>query len=425
MAAGKQNWEKYWKGKDGLITKVKKANPYYENYTTSKSSGSLIINQEIVYDNSSSQHIALGGNTKIGFKFKTDTSGEIYYSPVDNFRKPGITNLQLSPSSFGISNVTFQNSLLYYNAVIKAIIDRWGTGDYSGELYDYLIELVEFAYKNTRDFGGIVFEGFNWGEIRSSFAELIGPLVCIHHQSVLSGLGINLSSAQIYIPPNSEPLYDYKLITNNAEYLISAKSGQGVANQVKPRFIVNAVDGILPTNLKSSVAYQLIKILNEYSIVMGPFRGWQLIQPKNSIQLTPEAIADIIQNYSDASKSVNKLKNPDLFLPFIEVHFPNQSSEIQRKNITYGQVRYKCETLIQTASKTGQLNQDLKKIFNYYLNYSRVIYVKMAIQEANGIPSFSSIISSGTDVKTVSQAELRSSNDQNRHKDKMGYDNIR
>jgi hypothetical protein len=137
------------------------------------------------------------------------------------------------------------------------------------------------------------------------------------------------------------------------------------------------------------------------------------------MELTPAAIADVAVNYEPRSKkSSDEIDNIEPWLPFLKKYFPNS------KNITYGQVRYKCETLIQTASRTGTLHTNLKKIFEEYLNNSRIIYVKMAVSMPDGRPTFTRINDNG--VKSVNYLELRSSNDsQNRTADRIGFDMVR
>lgn len=416
---GKPAWEKYYRGNDGVTVTVKKTAPYYRDETTSKIEGNLPYNGSVIYRDIFSQHISRGGNTKIAFQF--NESGNVYYSSVDNFIKPGRpSGISLNPESFGISNQTFVNSYAYYQNLINAISDRWETGNYSGELYDYLMELVAYANGGSGSFTGIKTEGFDWGEISSYFAEVIGPLVCIK-KGILSDLQIsNLSSASIFMPPSSVSLYDYKLIAGGHEYLISAKSGRGVANQVKPQFVRDSVANTLSSTLKLSQAYQLLNILSDSSVILGAFYGWKLLQ--TSGELSDAAISDVETYYTSGPRSANKLTNPQLFLPFVRRYMPDKASNIQ--NVTYGQVRYKCETLIQGASKTGTLHTDLKKIFEEYLNNSRVIYVKMTVSRPNGQPSFSRLQDGG--VKTVNYLELRSSNDsQMRTSDRIGFDKVR
>ena len=417
--SGKDSWKKYYEGKDGVVVEVKKSAPYYADETTSKQEGVLPLRAKVTYRDIFSQHINRGGNNKIGFQF--NESGSVYYSSVDNFTKPGrVNNIDLKPESFGIQNETFNNSYSYYQRVINSIADRWSTSDYSGELYDYLMELVAYANGGSGDFAGIKTEGFDWGAIQSYFAEVIGPLACIK-KGVLSDLQItNLQSAKIFMPPSSVSLYDYKLIVSGQEYLISAKSGKGVANQVKPQFVRDSVENTLSSTLKMSQAYQLLNILADKSVILGAFYGWKLLQSNG--ELNDRAIADVEANYTSGPKSSNKLVNPQVFLPFVTRYMSDKVSNIQ--NVTYGQVRYKCETLIQAASKMGTLHNDLKKIFQEYLNNSRIIYVKMSISTPGGQPSFSRFQDGG--VKTVNYLELRSSNDsQTRTSDRIGFDRIR
>lgn len=413
---GKPAWEKYYKGKDNIAVKVKKSAPYYGDEVTSKVEGNLPFNGSVIYKDQFSQHISRGGNTKIAFQF--DESGDVYYSPVDNFIKPGSpSGIDLKPESFGIEDETFASSAIYYQKVINAIADRWETGNYSGELYDYLMELVAYANGGSGSFTGIKTEGFDWGAIQSYFAEVIGPLVCLK-KGILADLQItNLQSAKIFMPPSSVTLYDYKLIVGDQEYLISAKSGRGVSNQVKPQLMLPYVENTLPITIKSSQAYNLLRILGDSSVKKGPFLGWQLLQ--GTTELTPAAIADVDSNYEPRNKkSSDPITNVQPWAPFLRKYFPNARS------VTYGQARYKCETLIQAASKTGTLHTNLKKIFEEYLNNSRIIYVKMSVSMPDGRPSFVKIQDGG--VKTVNYVELRSSNDsQTRTSDRMGYDNVR
>jgi hypothetical protein len=413
---GKSTWEKYYKNKDGLRVEVKKTSPYYSDEITTKIEGNLPYDGSVIYRDLFSQHISKGGNTKIAFQF--DPSGPIYYSPIDNFYKPGNpSGIDLSPGGFGLANQTFTNSTVYYQKVINSIADRWAVSDYSGELYDYLMELVSYSNGGFGSFSGIKTSNFDWSAITSYFAEVIGPLVCIK-KGVLSDLKIsNISTAKIFIPPSGTSLYDYKLIVGDREYLISAKSSKGVANQVKPQFILPYVDSTLPYAIKSRKAYKLLQILANYSTKQGPFVGWQLLQ--NTSELTAAAISDVEKNYEPKNKkSSDKIVNLQPWKPFLNKYFPNS------KDVTYGQVRYKCETLISTQSKSGIINNDLKKIFETYLNNSRIIYVKMKVSMPNGIPSFSKI--SDTGVKSVNHVELRSSNDsQMRTSDRMGYDRVR
>jgi hypothetical protein len=412
---GKENWLKNWKGNDGIKVKIKVSSPYYINENTNKSDGTLIIGQEVIYNDANSQHIQKGGNTKIGFQF-LDGDDAIYYSKVDNFIKPGRSeNIKLNPSSFGLANRTFSNVTQYYNTVKQAIQSRWQQEKLNGELYDYLIELINFADGGSPNLSGIDTSSFDWGELQSYFAEVIGPIACIK-QNLLSQLGITTSNASIFIPPESEKLYDYKLIANSKEYLISAKSGRGSSNQIKPEFIMPYLENI-SQNLKQSKSYKLLKIIDENSIKQGPFFAWKMIE--NSRTISKNCIDDILLNYGKAVSPETKIKNTTIWNSFINTHMSVSKIE----DVTYGQLRYACEDLIHTASQ-GTLQNDLKRLFEIYLNVSRIIYVKLTLNRLTGSPSFDLINIYG--VKSLNYVEIRSSNDkQRREADKLGYDKVR
>ena len=419
--SGKEAWEKYYSGNDGVQVTVKKSCQYYETETSKSSLGTLSPGTVVTYRDALSRHIADGGNNKIAFQ--RSGSDDVFYASVDFFVKPGqISRIDLSPEGFGLEDQTYTVTA-YYNKLIESITDRWDTNSYSGELYDYLMELVSFANTgsvNSADLAGIKTQGFPWGAIQSYFGEVIGPLSCIR-RNLLSGLGISLSNATIFMPPSSVALYDYKLISGGQEYLISAKAGKGTANQVKPQFVIDAVDSILPTTLKNSKAYQVLQAIKDNSVKGGAFAAWKIIQPTTDNTLTDACISDVILNYDTRrGKSTDKLVNTTVWEPFVKKHLLNQNIN----NVTYGQVRYKCETLIQSASRANSLQADLKSIFEYYLNESRVIYVKLSIAQPSGQPTFNVMNVDG--VKKINSLELRSSNDsQNRTADKIGYDKVR
>ncbi len=402
---GAKNWQDNWRGSDKQ-SEVKVASSYYqmkENGTYS-TVGTLQKGAKITYiDGMTKNH------TKAAFKFLD--SEEVYYANIDKFVKPGrIGGIDLSPEGFGLDNRTYTSSQNYYNEVIKSIGNRWESGGYSGELYDYLFEVMEHARTGSNDFSGIQMTGFPWGSIQSYFGEVAGPVAAVN-RGILSGIIPGVSSAKIYMPPSSVALYDYKLIVGSHEYLISAKAGRGVSNQVKPQLVLDAVGSKLDSYETGTKAYNLLTILANRSVIQGAFYGAQLFENT----LTPIAINDAERKYNSAAKSSTRLDDESISLwePFIK-----KRSMGTPKNVTYGQIRYQCEKIIQDQSKLGGLNSDLKKIFQKYLEESRVIYVKMTVSPVTGIPSFTS---SRGGVELVRSLYLRTSNDQNRSADRIGF----
>jgi hypothetical protein len=408
---GIDNWNRNWKGSNKQSVVKKSFSSYYKKNKNGIFSkvGSLNEGTPINYiDSQTKEH------TKSAIQFPNND--EIYYINIDNLVKPitnNRTNLPLNPSSFGLQGKTYSSVTSYYNAVVEALNDR---EDIDGELFDYLHQLLNYAKVGSHDYAGIKMDGFPWGELVKDFGEVLGPIICVkNRRGILNSIvpTSELSSAQIYIPAFGEPIYDYKIISGKSEHLISAKSARSVTNQIKPQYVIPVVQGKLTQILLMSDAYKLLSILANYSVKQGPFYGWQLLQ--NTSELTAECIGDIETNYSPRNKkSTDIISNYEIWKPFLKKYFSG------RKRITYGQLRHKCEQLIENKSKIGPLNINLKEIFKVYLNESRVIYVKTGINFNTGVPSFTASAGGGSTL--IRRLYLRSSNSSpTRLGDKIGF----
>lgn len=407
--SGKDNLERNWRGQNHQST-VKKAVNYYSKTSDGaySTAGSLSPGTLITYlDSLTQDHLKAA--------FRLSTSEDVYYANIDYFVKPKsrqATATSLGPSSFGLENQSFTSSTSYYNQIINSINSR---NDIDGELFDYLYELLDYVYNGAGNYTGIQLTGFPWGQLQNYYAEVIGPIACIK-RGILSGL-INttgISGAQIYMPPDSERLYDYKIIIGGDEHMISAKSAKGVSNQVKPQFVTSITEksGKLG-NLQMSKEFNLLKILGENTVVAGALKGWSYIAPT---EMTPAAAQSIISVYRGDGHNL-KVPDPQALKPFIDKHITAKRSN--PGSITVGEVRYKCEQLIQNWSKVGSQNIVLKNIFDIYLNESRVIYVKMDVNKTTGVPTFSASAGGGSTL--VRNLYLRSSNYATRTADRIGF----
>lgn len=425
--SGKDSWEKYYEGNDGISVQVKRTAPYYGNETTTKQEGILPLGGTVIYKDLFSQHIKRGGNNKIAFQF--DQTGSVFYSSVDNFIKPGGTSgVGLRPRNFGIENVSFISTLSYYNTVVQALERRRDSGEIGGELYEYLMAILNYVKNGITSFDDIQKEGLPWGEITSYFGELAGPLACVNGRcSGLSQIIPSPSSCKIYMPSDSVALYDYKLINSSTgeEYMISAKQGGSVSNTVKPQFVVGPLNAITSdsnlTRLKGTLAYRILQILTDNEAKSGPFYAYQAIYPQI---LTSNMISSIMSVYRFNTDSTKKIPDPQLLMPFIN-QVKNSYSVMSGKkpeNMTVGLLRYVCEQEIAKWSGTPTANSDLKNIFEKYLNQTRVIYVRMSASSSQN-PSFSVVSSSQMNtVSRVFSVRLRSKNDSvSRVDDKVGY----
>jgi len=411
--SGRDNLDRNWRGQNRQST-VKKAVTYYSKDDSDRYTfvGSLSPGTLVTYvDSLTEDHLKAA--------FRLSTGEDVYYANIDYFVKPGsaqATATRLTPASFGLENKTFLSVTEYYNAVVNAITSR---NDIDGELFDYLFELLDYVYNGSGNYTGINLSNIPWGQIQNYYAEVLGPIACIKKgvlSSVVNTTGI--ASAKIYMPSDSGELYDYKVMFGNIEHKISAKSSRGVSNQVKPQLVIPYIKSI---NLMNTAEYAVLQSLansrNRKAVIWGAFYTWQMIQKNDEI--TQQCISDIVLNYTSSSKSNTKISDPTIWQNFINLHIPSKKSETSIKNVTYGELRYKCEQLIESWSKTGTQNRVLKNIFQEFLNESRVIYVKMEVSKTTGIASFSA--SSGEGVSLIRNLSLRSSNYATRTADRIGF----
>ena len=413
-SSGIINFQRNWQGSDHQTTVKKTVSVFAKNDSGSfQAAGALSPGTEVTYiDSLTENHLRAA--------FRT-ADGEVYYGNVDYFVKPNSAQAQsirLSPSSFGLANQTFFSSVDYYNTIISALNSR---NDIPGELFDYLYELLDYAYEGYGNYSGIKMDNFPWGPLQNSFGEVIGALACARNRDgILSGIvnTAGLGGASIYMSPGSGTLYDYKLIVGNDEYLISAKSARGVSNQVKPQFVIPY---ITEYNLTSTTEYRVLQSLADErgrkATVHGPFYTWRIIQSNNEI--TDACIADINANYTSGPQSNKKISDPSIWQNFVNIHIPSKKSKLNIKNVTYGEIRYQCEQSIESWSKSGTQNRVLKEIFEVFLNKSRVIYAKLDLNRTTGRPTFTASVGGGTSL--VRNLYLRTSNYATRTEDRIGF----
>tara|TARA_X000000368_G_scaffold418431_1_gene418048 strand:- start:2479 stop:3729 length:1251 start_codon:yes stop_codon:yes gene_type:complete len=409
---GVDNWNKHWKGSNKNSVTKKPGTIYGLDGSTYRIITQLQLNTPIVYiDTLTTTH------DKAAFLYEADLNN-VYYTHIDNFIKPGrVDIIDYTPESFGLTNRYFSNVASYFTEVKKSIDERWDDNQYSGELYEYLIQLIEHAKGGVSDFLDIDYRGFPWGGIVTYFTEVIGPIACVYKNLLVDHISDpNIFNSKIYIPPTSENTYDFKIITDKNEYKISVKSAIGVSNQIKSGFIVNLLDSKLNYGLKNSLAYKLLKILATNTAINGPILGWMLITQS---QIDRNMFEDYRRYYNTSSNYRKPITNQ--WTSFARTYN-------MRSDANYGNIRFKCESLIEEVSKSGQLNNDLKEIFKIFLNESRVMNFSMAISPSSPRPSYkvmtgNVVVGEKTpDINIVNNVYIRNLNtDSGRVSDRMEY----
>ena len=404
-STGALNFQRNWQGQGNMPTTVKKSTTVYSKDDNGKyvAAGSLSKGDAVTYLDGQGD-----GHTKAAFQSELG----VVYANIDIFVKPKSAQsvaISLGPSSFGLANRTFNSVNEYYIALTNALIGRT---DIPGELFDYVNELLDYVNNGSGSYTGIDFSSFNWGQLQNYYAEVIGPIACCK-RGLLNGLvdTLAIGSAKIFMPPDSERLYDYKVIIGKDEHMISAKVKSGASNQVKPQFVVDAIVNSGRLNqFSSSKEFQILQVLKDNTVAAGGLLAWNLVEPN---VMTSAAVASISAIYRGNAHS-KKVPDAEAIEPFRDKYFPTKKVE----DLTIGEVRYRCEALLQAWSRAGLANAKFKEMFEVYLTQTQVIYVKLGLNKTAGTPTFSADAGLGGSLSNV---YLRTSNSANRTADKVGY----
>jgi hypothetical protein len=393
MAAstGDKNWKKNWKGSNHSST-VKKSGPYYETKDSNRSAGQLVANTEVTYiDILSESHL------KVAIQFSG--SDKVYYTNVDNLKKPKSLNLVgLKPQAFNLAGTEY--TLTSYITELKNSIDS--RSDIIGELREYLLELVSYSETGQGSFSSYDTASLPMNEIRNDFGEVIGPIHCIKRGLSKFRLGVS-ATTKIFIPTRSnEPLLDYYLINFDGKRIkISAKS-KGTSNTLKVTDLVPPVlnDPNLFSKYQNDLEFNIMRTIHENTMLMGPIRACVLLGI-----IIPEA-ADSV-----ASKP-QSIPYPELFANLIlkDTRLKNQ------KTITTNQVSFLCEKEVINYSKNIIVANKFTSIVKDILT-REIYFIKLNI--VNGVPNFTEEATSGQ--QSISNLFFRTKNGYDSKSDKLGF----
>lgn len=215
--------------------------------------------------------------------------------------------------------------------------------------------------------------------INNDFGELLGPLAIIKKNLIKEIPSIGVS---VFVPfKGNFPLLDYKLIVNgnkNTVFKISAKSGD-TTNTLKPGDVISLIEEEpkLLKKYKDSTQFNIVKILNENSVKLGPIEAIKFLKTKN----------------------------------FEKAKFISASSEYTE------QLRQQCEKLLVSISKE---DLDFTNMFNDATN-AKIHYIKFKLG-SDGTPIWSYIEPQKNRPKLGGKRiAFRSKNTIGRAADKLGF----
>ena len=398
-SSGEAAWQKYFRGKGNIETRLKKDSDAYDSSTKAKLNFKIPTGTEVVYQKATAYDSKALIQVKVNGKFM------MVRVPFDNIAKPGVKSsgaASLKPQAFGVKDNVKYSVSNYYKLIKGTISER---KDLSPNLKVYLDALLDHSCKKIPDtklsqIYDRVESDLPLNDIKKDFGEVIGPLA-IFYKKLLAPKGISVTqNMQILVPlrPN-EPLMDYSIIEGTKKYIISAKSGE-TTNVVKPGDILDLIakDPAKLKKWKNTKEYNVLKVLSENSVLIGPIKAVSYMVPnliKESANLTE-------QNFKLAAVA----------------GFVNKNAYLKtKKNPTLNEVMYECEKYIKDASVSGEL--DINDIFADAIK-NAVVYVKFDIT-TSGVGDWDVIISD--DIKKIKQGKkafLRTKNGYTRAADRMG-----
>lgn len=397
--SGAAAWQKYFRGKGDIETRLKKESETFDVTTKTKLAFKIPNGTEVTYLKSATYDNKAVVRTKIKGKNLT------VRVPFDNIAKPGVTSsgaASLKPQAFGVKDTIKYSPTSYYTLIKNGISER---KDLNPSVKVYLTALLEQSCNKLKDTNlsavySKVESDLPLNDIKKDFGEVIGPLA-IYYKKLLSDKDISVSqNMKIEVPlrPN-EPLMDYSISEGTKKYIISAKSGE-TTNVVKPNDILTLIDKdpAKSKKWKNTKEYKVLKVLSENSVLIGPIKAVSYMMPS----LIKESQSITEQNFN--IKQVAGFANKNEYLK-------------TKKNPTLNEVMYECEKYIKEASVSGDL--DINGIFADAIR-NTVIYVKFDIS-ATGIGEWDVVVSDDIQkLKQGKKAFLRTKNGYTRAADRMG-----
>lgn len=415
------NWNKHWKGNPTITTTVKKSSPYFDNPSSrGQRTGLLNQGQSVTYIDSLSQNMDKPGNfyrVAIQIASTYNPSAPVFYTHIDNLTKPVTQSIYegfFKPQRFDLANQEYSVGD-YVTALNAAINNRT---DIRGELKDYLLALVKYADTNTSigDFNSTDLLQLPLNKIRNDFGECLGPIYAIKRG--LTSIGVNSATAKILIPSRSnEPLVDYYIVTPSKTIKVSAKSSGPNPNTLKVSSLIPLVEQniSLRTSLSLSQEYNVMKIINSYSMLQGP------IQAASYLGLIDPVAANSVANL----RGSNYIPNPSLFAPLIRSDgrlapiLRSNSNDFSKVRITVSQISYACDKLVVAYSKQSAHSLKFSDIVKKALA-NEMFFIHFSLSA--GQPSFNLRRADGvTGQPTIANLHFRSKNGYDYQKDKLGF----
>ena len=337
-STGVDKWKKYFSDVE-QFTKMKADAPLYSVDGT-RIAGKTISKGEVI-----TVPVDDNYNSKILITWNDDH----YRVSINAVDKPiaVVDKMQLKPDFFEIGG-TFGASD-FEKEIIKLINKH---KEISDDLKDYLIELVKHASgdNNTKKLKDahdkIAEEPKVLATINKDFLEVLGPMYAREY--------LDLPKSVDYLFPlaGNEPLFDFKIIDGDKEYMFSSKAGKSPnTNTIKPPVVLSKVEHE-PKFRRNKAAIKVLHIICNTPIKSTPKALSVFIKDEyNEIIEVPE-ISDLHGVFAAERKIVDFLNSKLDFIDMLNFSLPelyfiklklDSDGKVEKPDISHGKTLTKAK----------------------------------------------------------------------------------
>lgn len=252
----------------------------------------------------------------------------------------------LKPSELGVTGVRrtiYQHKIVVVGALIRLLNVR---GPQSR------IAKVCLEIMNTPNGGTVNVDGLSLSdlrEIKNYFSEVMGPIWC-HEQHLIPGI----KSHDYTLFENTSRMYDFKVYRGDTPILISNKRHVGVTNTLKPSELMRLIDmnPDLSRKWRNSTQYNVMRILDENSVVSGPIKVIAKLYP-HLLKIGAAEYQGVIRQLTRNEVILDDV--PDSFLQLIEADATAAALYEETEQVTGTMINFIFEKILIEQSKNDPM----------------------------------------------------------------------
>lgn len=263
----------------------------------------------------------------------------------------------LKPHELGITGVKrtiIQHKYVLYNSIKRLS----GVNGPQSKVARVCLEIMEAPNGAIID-SVKTLSNYELSEIKNYFSEAMGPIWCFE-QGLLPGIKAH---DYTHFEPISR-MYDFKVYRGTEPILVSNKRKVGVSNTLKPSDVIRLIDTNqdLYRRWASTDQYQVIRILDESSVVSGPIKAIARVYPRL------------------------------LNIPSNDYH--TVIRQLTRNEVIIDDVPDSIMSLIENDAKAANMYEEIQQVTGTMINF---IFEKILIEQSKNDPNYTKLYVEATD----------------------------